>query len=295
MPIDLHIHTNFSDGTDSPKEIVEKAEIIGLETIAITDHETIEGFSSLKTSNIDIICGVEVSASWQELKVNNQESGIHILFYFVEAKTELNKLLKKIRRQKHIRNLEIIDKLKSLNIDIDISDIEKNKNQVLGRPHLAELMMKKGYVETINEAFNNFLGNGKPAYVDLYQVTVDKLLKVARDSKAVPVLAHPHTLNPTKNMLTNRKWINKELATKIYELKKMGLQGIETYYSSYDLPTRKMLAQIAEEANLLQTGGSDYHGDIKPGLNLGTGWENKPLNVPNEMGIRLKEKYESIK
>ena len=295
MSIDLHVHTNFSDGTDSPEEVIKKAEIIGLNTIAITDHETIDGLSSIKESKVNIICGVEVSAKWEKLKINNNESGIHVLFYFVNPKTGLYDLLKEIRDEKRLRNLEIINKLKNLDIEIDIKEMEKSEKQVLGRPHIAKLMVENGYVDNITDAFNKFLGNGKPAYTDLHQISIDKLLNVAKDSKVVSVLAHPHTLNPKKNMLINRQWIGQDLANNLSELKRMGLDGVETYYSSYDDPTRKQLSKLAIELGLLQTGGSDYHGDMKPGLNLGTGWENKPLNVPDEMGFKLSEKYESIK
>ncbi len=295
MSIDLHVHTNFSDGTDSPEDIIKKAEIIGLNTIAITDHETIDGLSKFKESKVNVISGVEISAKWKKIKVNNNESGIHVLFYFVKPKTDLHDLLKKIRDEKKLRNLEIINKLKNLDIELDIEEIQKNENQVLGRPHIAKLMVDGGYVDSITEAFNRFLGNGKPAYTDLHQISISKLLEVAKDSKVISILAHPHTLDPKKNMLINRQWINKDLASNLSELKRMGLDGVETYYSSYDDPTRKQLSKLAMETGLLETGGSDYHGDMKPGLSLGTGWENKPLNVPDEIGFKLREKYESIK
>ena len=295
MSIDLHVHTNFSDGTDSPEDIIKKAEIIGLNTIAITDHETIDGLSKVKESKVNVISGVEISAKWKKIKVNNNESGIHVLFYFVKPKTDLHDLLKKIRDEKKLRNLEIINKLKKLDIELDIEEIQKNENQVLGSPHIAKLMVEGGYVDSITEAFNRFLGNGKPAYTDLHQISISKLLEVAKDSKVISILAHPHTLDPKKNMLINRQWINKDLASNLSELKRMGLDGVETYYSSYDDPTRKQLSKLAMETGLLETGGSDYHGDMKPGLSLGTGWENKPLNVPDEIGFKLREKYESIK
>ena len=295
MSIDLHVHTNFSDGTDSPEDIIKKAEIIGLNTIAITDHETIDGLSKVKESKVNVISGVEISAKWEKIKVNNNESGIHVLFYFVKPKTDIHDLLKKIRDEKKLRNLEILNKLKNLDIEIDIEEIQKNENQVLGRPHIAKLMVDGGYVDSITEAFNRFLGNGKPAYTDLHQISISKLLEVAKDSKVISILAHPHTLDPKKNMLINRQWINKDLASNLNELKRMGLDGVETYYSSYDDPTKKQLSKLAMETGLLETGGSDYHGDMKPGLSLGTGWENKPLNVPDEIGFKLREKYESIK
>lgn len=295
MSIDLHVHTNFSDGTDSPEDIIKKAEIIGLNTVAITDHETIDGLSKVKESKVNVISGVEISAKWEKIKVNNNESGIHVLFYFVKPKTDIHDLLKKIRDEKKLRNLEIINKLKNLDIELDIEEIQKNENQVLGRPHIAKLMVDGGYVDSITEAFNRFLGNGKPAYTDLHQISISKLLEVAKDSKVISILAHPHTLDPKKNMLINRQWINKDLASNLNELKRMGLDGVETYYSSYDDPTKKQLSKLAMETGLLETGGSDYHGDMKPGLSLGTGWENKPLNVPDEIGFKLREKYESIK
>ena len=175
MSIDLHVHTNFSDGTDSPEDIIKKAEIIGLNTIAITDHETIDGLSKVKESKVNIISGVEISAKWEKIKVNNNESGIHVLFYFVKPKTDLHDLLKKIRDEKKLRNLEIINKLKNLDIELDIEEIQKNENQVLGRPHIAKLMVDGGYVDSITEAFNRFLGNGKPAYTDLHQISISKL------------------------------------------------------------------------------------------------------------------------
>ena len=251
--------------------------------------------SKFKESKVNVISGVEISAKWKKIKVNNNESGIHVLFYFVKPKTDLHDLLKKIRDEKKLRNLEIINKLKNLDIELDIEEIQKNENQVLGRPHIAKLMVDGGYVDSITEAFNRFLGNGKPAYTDLHQISISKLLEVAKDSKVISILAHPHTLDPKKNMLINRQWIGQDLANNLGELKRMGLDGVETYYSSYDDPTRKQLSKLAIEIGLLQTGGSDYHGDMKPGLNLGTGWENKPLNVPDEMGFKLSEKYESIK
>jgi len=189
MSIDLHVHTNFSDGTDSPEDIIKKAEIIGLNTIAITDHETIDGLSKVKESKVNVISGVEISAKWKKIKVNNNESGIHVLFYFVKPKTDLHDLLKKIRDEKKLRNLEIINKLKNLDIELDIEEIQKNENQVLGRPHIAKLMVDGGYVDSITEAFNRFLGNGKPAYTDLHQISISKLLEVAKDSKVISILA----------------------------------------------------------------------------------------------------------
>ena len=152
--------------------------------------------SKFKESKVNVISGVEISAKWKKIKVNNNESGIHVLFYFVKPKTDLHDLLKKIRDEKKLRNLEIINKLKNLDIELDIEEIQKNENQVLGRPHIAKLMVDGGYVDSITEAFNRFLGNGKPAYTDLHQISISKLLEVAKDSKVISILAHPHTLDP---------------------------------------------------------------------------------------------------
>lgn len=296
MAIDLHIHTNFSDGTDSPDEIIEKSEAIGLNAISITDHETMKGLATITKKNIEVIKGVEISAKWDELSLNNSESGIHILLYFVkEDDINLNMILEELRENKKSRNNQIIEKLNSLGVEIDIEDLKGHRDQVLGRPHIAELMVKDKYVQNIPDAFNKYLGNGRPAYIDTHQIHINKLMEVAESSKVIPVLAHPHTLNPKKNMLFNNKWVNSNLLDNLSRLIPMGLSGIETYYSSYNPSTRRELSRLAKELNILETGGSDYHGDIKSGLHLGTGWEDKPLEVPNELLDKLKEKYESIK
>ena len=295
MSIDLHIHTNFSDGTDSPQEIVEKSEKLGLKGIAITDHETIKGLLTITKDTIEVVKGVEISAKWGALSEKNPESGIHILMYFVEEESNINMLLEEVRESKKSRNIQILEKLRMLDIHVDLDEIETHNDQVLGRPHIAELMVQHEYVTNITEAFNRYLGNGKPAYADLHQVSITKLMEVAKASKVVTVLAHPHTLNPKKNMLVNNNWIDTGLTTNLKELMSMGLTGIETYYSSYDLSIRKQLSKFANELNLIETGGSDYHGEIKLGLHLGTGWENKPLDVPDKFLDKLKEKYESIK
>ena len=295
MAIDLHIHTNFSDGTDSPDEIIEKSESIGLNAISITDHETMKGLSKITKKNIEVIKGVEISAKWDELSMNNSESGIHILLYFVkEDDTNLNMVLRELRENKKTRNNQIIEKLNSLGVEIDIEDLKGHSDQVLGRPHIAELMVKNKYVHSIPDAFNEYLGNGRPAYVDTHQIHINKLMEVAEASKVIPVLAHPHTLNPKKNMLVDKKWVDSNLLDNLSRLISMGLSGIETYYSSYKPSTRKELSGLAKELGILETGGSDYHGDIKLGLHLGTGWEDKPLEVPNELLDKLKIKYESI-
>ena len=295
MSIDLHIHTNFSDGTDSPQEIVEKSEKLGLKGIAITDHETIKGLLTITKDTIEVVKGVEISAKWGALSEKNPESGIHILMYFVEEESNINMLLEEVRESKKSRNIQILEKLRMLDIHVDLDEIETHNDQVLGRPHIAELMVQHEYVTNITEAFNRYLGNGKPAHADLHQVSITKLMEVAKASKVVTVLAHPHTLNPKKNMLINNNWIDTGLTTNLKELMSMGLTGIETYYSSYDLSIRKQLSKFANELNLIETGGSDYHGEIKLGLHLGTGWKNKPLDVPDKFLDKLKEKYESIK
>ena len=178
---------------------------------------------------------------------------------------------------------------------LDLSLINKREKQVIGRPHIAELLIKKGYVENISEAFIKYLGNGKPAYVDFHQTPIEELMEIAIDSKVVTVLAHPHTLDPRKNMLKNNNWIDGGLSENINLLKSKGLSAVQTHYSSYTSSIINSLSELTRSMGLLETGGSDYHGYIKPGLNLGFGWENKPLDVPNKLLDKLKEKYEAIR
>ena len=292
MAIDLHIHSINSDGTDTVDEIVEKALEMELEAISITDHEYLT--IPKKRDGIEIIKGIEVSANWNAVEDSNVFAGIHLLVYFLEEQSPITKHLENIRNLKIERNKEIIKKLNKENIKIEESELDKFPTKVPGRPHIAKIMYKKGYVNSINEAFVKYLGNGKVGDSRIHQEPIEKLIKLSKESKCLIFLAHPHTLMSNKNYSSNQKWINNDFVSYIESLTELGIDGLETNYSSYNSETTSNLSNIAKKFNLLESGGSDYHGENKPNLNIGFGYENKPLKTPYEFLLKMKEKHAGI-
>ena len=292
MAIDLHIHSINSDGTDTVDEIVYKALEMQLEAISITDHEYLT--VPKKTDGIEIIQGIEVSANWDEVESSNIFAGIHLLIYFLEEESSITKHLANIRNLKIERNKEIIKKLNQENIRIEESELNEFPTKVPGRPHIAKIMYKKGYVDSINEAFVKYLGNGKVGDSRIHQEPIEKLIEISKQSKCLIFLAHPHTLMSNKNYSSNKKWINNDFVSYVEKLADLGIDGLETNYSSYNSETTSSLSSIAKKLDLLESGGTDYHGENKPNINIGFGYENKPLKTPYELLFKMKEKHARI-
>tara|TARA_B100001175_G_C19340420_1_gene557159 strand:+ start:13 stop:891 length:879 start_codon:yes stop_codon:yes gene_type:complete len=292
MAIDLHIHSINSDGTDTVNEIVDKALEMQLEAISITDHEYLT--VPKKTDGIEIIQGIEVSANWDEIEGSNIYAGIHLLIYFLEEESAITKHLVNIRNLKIERNKEIIKKLNQENIKIEESELNEFPTKVPGRPHIAKIMYKKGYVDSINEAFVKYLGNGKVGDSRIHQEPIEKLIELSKESKCLIFLAHPHTLMSNKNYSNNQKWINDDFVSYIEKLADLGIDGLETNYSSYNSETTSSLSSIAKKLDLLESGGTDYHGENKPNINIGFGYENKPLKTSYELLFKMKEKHAGI-
>ena len=257
MSIDLHIHSKNSDGTDSIDEIVSKSKDQQLQAISITDHEYL---SEVNAEGIEIISGVEMSVSWNDLDSQNPYSGIHLLIYFLEKNTPLDKMLFKIREDKKNRNYEILDNLKNIGIEIEKDELKNFETKVPGRPHIANLMKSKGYVSTLNEAFQKYLGNGKVGDSRIHQNQIADVIQVAKESKSLIFLAHPHTLVSNKNYSFSKNWHGESFFKILEKLKSLGIDGVETYYSSYSKSTSNSLEEITNSLNLLRSGGSDYHG-----------------------------------
>jgi predicted metal-dependent phosphoesterase TrpH len=291
MSIDLHIHSKNSDGTDSIDEIVSKSKDQQLQAISITDHEYL---SEVNTEGIEIISGVEMSVSWNDLDLQNPYSGIHLLIYFLEKNTPLDQMLFKIREEKKNRNYEILDKLKNIGIEIEKDELENLETKVPGRPHIANLMKSKGHVSTLNEAFQKYLGNGKVGDSRIHQNQITDVIQVAKESKSLIFLAHPHTLVSNKNYSFSKNWHNESFFKILEKLKGLGIDGVETYYSSYSKSTSNSLEEITNTLNLLRSGGSDYHGMNKPNINIGFGYENNQLNIPYDLIEKMKEKHAEL-
>jgi predicted metal-dependent phosphoesterase TrpH len=292
MSIDLHIHSKNSDGTDTIDEIVSKSKDQQLQAISITDHEYL---SEVKDNEgIEIISGVEMSVSWNDLDLQNPYSGIHLLIYFLEKNTPLDQMLFKIREEKTNRNYEILDKLKNIGIEIEKDELENLETKVPGRPHIANLMKSKGHVSTLNEAFQKYLGNGKVGDSRIHQNQITDVIQVAKESKSLIFLAHPHTLVSNKNYSFSKNWHNESFFKILEKLKGLGIDGVETYYSSYSKSTSNSLEEITDTLNLLRSGGSDYHGMNKPNINIGFGYENNQLNIPYNLIEKMKAKHAEL-
>jgi predicted metal-dependent phosphoesterase TrpH len=258
MSVDLHAHSRVSDGSYPPEDLVTEAFRVGLSAMALTDHDTTEGLDRAVAKGvelgIEVIRGIELSCG----------SGLHMLVLFLpEGPSALGNHLEEIKVGRINRNVQMIGRLNALGLDITIEEVEKEAGEgVVGRPHFASVMVEKGYVSDANSAFNEYLGNSAPGYVDRETLTGPEAATLARQSGAVPIMAHPHTLR-----LDNASQFEGRLS----ELKSAGLVGMEVIYPSYDEADRKVYRQVARDYGFLPSGGSDFHGAYKPHIGLGTG------------------------
>ena len=292
MSIDLHVHSVNSDGTDSTEAIVESSIELQLEAICISDHEYLTKVP--QQNNIEIIQGVEISVSWDLLDDTNKFGGTHLLVYFLNEESPLDKKLHELRKNKIERNYSIIDNLEEFEIYIDKKDLDNLETKVPGRPHIAELMVKKNYVSNISEAFSKYLGNGKIDGIDNHQLSIKEIVNLAKQSKSLVFLAHPHTLMSNKLYSKSDNWIDNKFHNYIQTLKDMDIDGIEVYYPGYSHNTINTLLEVCENQNLLVSGGSDFHGSRKPNNLLGIGYENSPIKVPYELLSKMKELHAKL-
>jgi len=265
--IDLHVHTTASDGTMSPAELVRYAKGKGLRTIAITDHDTIEGIEEgLQEGSkrgLEVIPGVELS-------VDYSNGTMHLLGYYIDITcTELTDKLMVLQQARAERNLKMIDKLRALGMEIDLAEVATvAEHGQIGRPHFAQAMVKKGYVQNIPDAFDRYLRKGGPAYVEKFRLSAEEAIHVIRTAGGVTVLAHPFTLNQPQPH---------EFDAVIGELKQRGLEGIEVHYPEHSEGQKKLYRDVAQQYGLLITGGSDFHGLTKDAIDLGEGYGDGEL------------------
>jgi predicted metal-dependent phosphoesterase TrpH len=245
--------------------------------MAITDHDTVDGTTeALQLSNstdVEILSGVEISAQF--------ESGaMHLLGYLFRLDdVRLRQALEVVQKSRADRNLQIIQRLQALGIEIDYDEVsEVSGGGQMGRPHIAEVLVQKGDVQSIDEAFITLLRKGGPAYVERYRLSPAEAIKTIRGAGGVPVLGHPSTLN-TKS--------ETELDKIIAGLKEVGLQGVEVYYPSHGPVRTALYERLARRHGLLVTGGSDFHGAAKSGVHIGFG--RGDLRIPYQLVENLKQ------
>jgi len=225
---------------------VAKSAELGLSVIAITDHDTVNGIAPALLAaqafpKLKVIPGIEINTD-----VPNGEA--HVLGYFIDyTNRRLSETLEKLRHSRRDRAQGMIAKLKDLGVHLDWQRVQEIAGDgAFGRPHIAQALLEKGYINTIREAFTKYIGRGGPAYVDRAKITPAEAVELVLQASGLPVLGHPLTIDDPETMTA--------------ELKKAGLVGIEVYYNNYDLDKIARLLSLANQHNLIVTGGSDYHG-----------------------------------
>lgn len=279
--IDLHTHSNASDGTLSPSELVVRAHAAGLTAVALTDHDTTAGLTeaaqTAKTLDFQFVPGVEISAE-------TPRGSLHIVGLFIETGGELSQRLSHVVDMRNDRNLRLTARLRQLGRPVELHEAAAySGGQVLGRPHFARAMVAKGYVNTIEEAFVRYLGRHGAAHIPKQRLPRRDAIELIRAAGGVPILAHP---NQTQLEGQNLEQLVRELA-------EIGLAGVETRYSGYTKKQSRRFRKLAQKYDLLESGGSDYHGSIKPGIALGVG--PGTLHVPDELLSALQDRSVQIR
>lgn len=263
--IDLHAHTNYSDGDLTPDEVIKLAIKNNIKTLAITDHDSIEGLKNItyKTKDIQVINGIELSA-----KVDT--GSMHILGYNIDINNkELNDKLIELKNNSVNSTLSVIEQIKKdYKIYFTYEELKEliNYNHNLGRPDIARLLLRKGYVKTVKEAFDKYLNPANDKIRNIKKnLTYKECIELILNSNGIPVLAHPKTL----------KLGDKDLLLLLKDMISCGLIGIEVYHSSHTNEEMQKYLNMANELGLFISGGSDYHGAItKPDIELGFGKNN---------------------
>jgi 3',5'-nucleoside bisphosphate phosphatase len=258
--VDLHCHSTASDGTLSPTEVVRLAKQSGLSALALTDHDTIAGVAEAaaeaKTLGIDFLPGIEISAEYPH------PGTMHILGYGVDPDSAiLKELTTTLIAGRDNRNPRIVAKLQQLNVAITMEEVEAEAGgKVVGRPHIAAILHRKGYVSSIKQAFEKYLAQGAPAYFDKERLTPKQALEMIRQSSGLPVLAHAIQLRTDNDGQLDRV---------VKDLVDLGLAGIEVFHSDHNPEWIAKCEKLSAKYKLLKTGGSDFHGTNKTHIPLG--------------------------
>ena len=243
--VDLHIHSTASDGRFSPEEIVRKAAELGLTVISLADHDSVDGIApALEAAKVfpklKVIPCVEVST-------DTSGGEVHILGYFIDyTDRELRLALESFRDSRQERTKGMIARLADLGVHIEWQRVREIAGGSVGRPHIAQAMLEKGYISSLREAFDRYLAHGGPAYVEREKTTPVEAVELIVRADGLPVLAHPFTVADPEAL--------------VIELKAAGLVGIETYYKNYTADEISSLVSLADRHGLITTGGTDYHG-----------------------------------
>lgn len=271
--IDLHTHSTASDGSDSPAELVEKACSKKIEALALTDHDTVNGLAKAREAARDLgllfIPGCEIST-------NSEMGEVHILGLWIPEKCDsLVDFLNDIHEKRASRNENMVAKLKALGYNITMDEVLEKAGSNPGRPHIAAILVEKGYAPDNDTAFQELIGETGRAYVPKYAPPPSRAIKILGECGASAVMAHP--------ML--KSWPHAWLEKFIGDLAARGLFGLEAWHSAHSPRDARIVLELAKKFNLNVSGGSDYHGTTKPDIELGMGRGN--LNIPMDVFEKL--------
>lgn len=254
--IDLHAHTTASDGQHSPEELIERARQAGVQTLAVTDHDTVAGIERARAAaarvGIELIPGIELSTF-----VDGQEA--HILGHFIDpTDSQLSGFSEFLRGEREKRMVKMIARLEQLGFPVTFAEVvAASSGKNLGRPHLARVMIDRGYVKDVKEAFDRFIAVGQPAHIERYKLTATEAIRLIRRAGGAATLAHARVSHLNRSQVAR--------------LKQEGLAGLEVGHSDHPQAAREQLGAWAQELDLVPTAGSDFHGElVVPGRRLGT-------------------------
>ena len=267
--IDLHTHTDRSDGSISPEDLIRKAVDCGLEALAITDHDTLAGYDAAASlasrRGLDLICAVELSTRpSSSRKAGKRERSVHVLGYFLDGAPTLDfrNWLETQQESRRRRNVDLVAKLQNLGVEISLEEAQVYGRNQLGRPHFAQLLRDKNYVSNIQEAFDKYLADDAQAAVERDEPLLEDGIQRICSAGGLAALAHPVRLPQKGGELVR-------LLERLID--SSGLHGIEVIHSEHERAECEEFLDIAERLDLIPTGGSDFHGDNKPGVSLGAG------------------------
>ena len=271
--IDLHLHSTKSDGSETPEELVVRGKRLGLMALALTDHDNMGGaeefLAACRTHGMTGIAGVEISVD-----IEDQRGTLHVLGYGVNPHHPvLRERLDRVLAGRAVRNEGVLRALNELGLTVTWDEVASHAGgNLVGRVHIAQALLHKGYVANVAEAFDLYLAEGRPAYVSRNRLalTAEEGVRAIREAGGVAVVAHPFTWATDE----------RELEIGLRSLKEMGLGGVEAIYSEYGPEKTVALLRLAKKIGLLPTGGTDYHGLAKPDLEMGKGFGS--LCVPDD-------------
>jgi len=277
--IDLHTHTTASDGSDRPTELIRRAVSAGLKALAITDHDTFEGYwearEAASAEGLELICGIELET---RLSSVHAPQSIHLLAYFVDCAptTAFIAWVESWQQARRKRNELLASRLRELGLDIDLKEVEALGGRLTGRPHFARLLVQKGYAGSYQEAFARYLDERAPAYVPRQRPELLDAIKQVVAAGGIPVLAHPARLGWPPDLEEGRiGWLAAE-----------GLRGLEAWHSDHGPSQVRRYLGLAQRYGLVPTGGSDYHGAHTPSVRLGYAGDGTP--IPDSVLVRLR-------